>query len=419
MGIQQISLVAVKLLSKQLAQKQPTTFRNILITLIKVLDESKEVPRILLATVVLCLAELCSNLRAHSIVYLPRFMSKFLTILQKQAAAPSIAANDNVLIAMVAAILKIVTMLPLFLSPYLVDLIVSLCQIWDRVAVAHDDDKDTKSAAVVSRLNAIWDKLAGVLPLRVLLPTIDQSYKQLIADGNALGVGPLMQLLKQTIEQQNAASINSFMSEITSFFVDALQFRTINQATDIDRIEDKIVEGFVAVTMKLSEGSFRPLYWRIFEWAFRNGERNDDRAITFYKLSCELGKALKSLYVLFASDVIQNAIELLQSLNGADDDAVAANMSTKSILLGHIVGTLNQIFLHDSQRFMNASRFDALLQPLVDQIENGIVLNSEKNQQLLTTCLAQLGTAINDDIMWKQLNYQILLKTRSNEPEIR
>lgn len=410
-GIQQFSLLAIKLLSKQLTQKQPTKFKGILDTLFAILRETDRVPRILLATTILCLAELCSNLRAHSIAYLPRFMQIFLPILQIQAAEPIIDCSDNVLIAVVAAIFKIVSTLPLFLSPYLVTLIVPLCQIWDRIN--EQPEKDAKLAAIEIRLNGIWEKLSTTLQLRVLLPTIGQSYKQLIDADKRLGIGPLMQLLKQTFEQQSAATISTYMSEITSFFVDALQFRADNN-DDVDRLEDKIIGAFIAVTLKLSEGSFRPLYCRIYDWAFRANERNDDRAITFYKLSNEVAKSLKSLYVLFASDVTQNATDYLTTLN--TDTDISAN---RSLLIQQIVGTLYQICLHDSQGFVNGSRFEALLQPLVDQIENEIVLQSDKSRDLLSKCLAQLGMAINDDIQWKQLNYQILMKTRNNNPDIR
>lgn len=410
-SIQQISLLAIKLLSKQLAQKQPAKFKGILETLIEILRKAARVPRIILATVILCLAELCSNLRAHSIAYLPRFMRIFLPILQEQVSAPFIASNDHVLTAIIAAVLKIVSTLPLFLSPYLVDLIISLCQIWDRVN--EQPEKDARLAAVEIRLTGIWEKLSSTLQLRVLLPSIDQSYKQLIADGKRLGIGPLMQLLKQTLEQQSAATIGGFMGEITSFFIDALQFRSENN-TDIEQLEDKIIGAFIAVTLKLSEGSFRPLYCRIYDWAFRTNGPSVDRAITFYKLSNEVAKALKSLYVLFASDVTQNATEYLTELNTETGDAEKC-----SLLIQQIVGTLYQIFLHDSQGFVNGSRFEALLQPLVDQIENEIVLHSSENKELLSKCLAQLGIAVNDDIQWKQLNYQILMKTRNNNSEIR
>jgi hypothetical protein len=37
---------------------------------------------------------------------------------------------------------------------------------------------------------------------------------------------------------------------------------------------------------------------------------------------------------------------------------------------------------------------------------------------LLTPCLSQFAVAVADDALWKQLNYQILLKTRHNLPQV-
>lgn len=59
------------------------------------------------------------------------------------------------------------------------------------------------------------------------------------------------------------------------------------------------------------------------------------------------------------------------------------------------------------------------MQPIVDQLENPIILEDIEMKKILTSCLAQLAAATNDDSLWKQLNYQVLLKTRSNNHEIR
>lgn len=415
-----MSLLAVKLISKLLAHKHPTIFKNIIETLIEVLRGNEEVPRILLATVLLCLSEICSNLRAHSIAYLPNFMKIFLTILEKHATAPSFP-NDTVLVSLITAILKIISTLPLFMSPYLVDLIVKLCRIWDRVDQV---EKDVRMTTILSRLGAIWEKLSSTLPLRVLLPSIDRSYKQLIADGSYDGIAPLMLLLSKTFDQQDASTIASFMPDITSLFVTALQVRDDgNENVDlstVNALEDKIIEAFVALTLKLSEGSFRPLYCHVYNWATRdeNEAINVNRYVTFYKLSGAVAKSLKSLYVLFASDVVDRAVEILA--NGQElSNANGKEFEISSLLLANIVETLHQIFLHDSQGFINSSRFEMLMQPLVDQIENEIILKNVENKNKLSSAIAQFGVAANDDIHWKQLNYQILMKTRSNNPEVR
>ena len=42
----------------------------------------------------------------------------------------------------------------------------------------------------------------------------------------------------------------------------------------------------------------------------------------------------------------------------------------------------------------------------------------KRTESLLTPCLAQMALA-TDDILWKSLNYQILVKTKSSIPQVR
>lgn len=413
--------MAVKLLSKQLSEKHPKDFKQIVETLIDVLRKSEKVPRLLLATVVLSLCEICSNLRVHSIVYLPSFMKIFLEIL-KGCTKPEQMSNENVLIYLVTGLLKIVGTLALYLSPYLVEMIVRLSQIWHNLEIEPTKDLKNRSL-IVDRLNGIWEKLSTTLELRVLIPTIDQSYKRLVNDEQSIAIGPLMLLLTQTFEQQAAGNISKFMPDITSFFIAALKFRSDHSEIDfatLNELESKIIKAFRALTLKLSEGSFRPLYYRIYDWAIKQSDKDLDHTITYFRLSIEIAKSLKSLFVLFANDFIDDVPGLLnKSLASELANPSPAYRQKIGLLIESVVETLYQVFLHDSRSFINGARFEAILQPLVDQIENEIVLDSPKSMELVSSALAQLGQAVNDDIQWKQLNYQILMKTRNNESRIR
>jgi U3 small nucleolar RNA-associated protein 10 len=56
------------------------------------------------------------------------------------------------------------------------------------------------------------------------------------------------------------------------------------------------------------------------------------------------------------------------------------------------------------------------------QLENtlgGVEALKSRASSLLTPCLSQFAVAVADDALWKQLNYQILLKTRHNLKEVR
>lgn len=130
---------------------------------------------------------------------------------------------------------------------------------------------------------------------------------------------------------------------------------------------------------------------------------------------------MKSLFILFSSDFIEDAAKLLVSFNSTSEENSIAKigLDRSAILIGNIIDTLYHIFLYDTQGFVNLHRFNILLQPLVDQIENDVVLNTPHLKDQLPLCLGQLSVAVNDDNMWKQLNHHILNKSRENNSDIK
>lgn len=130
---------------------------------------------------------------------------------------------------------------------------------------------------------------------------------------------------------------------------------------------------------------------------------------------------MKSLFILFSSDFIEDAAKLLVTFNSTSDENSIAQIGLEksAILIESIVDTLYHIFLYDTQGFVSLHRFKILLEPLVDQIENDVVLKTPNLKDQLPLCLGQLSVAVNDDNMWKQLNHQILNKTRDNSSDIK
>lgn len=156
-----MAMMAIKLLSKQLCEKHPKNFKHIVETLIDILLHNEKVPRLLLATCILCLCEICANLRVHSIAYLPSSMKIFLEILNGYKN-PKNMSNDGVLIYLLSGLLKVVGKMALYMSPYLVELIVCLSQIWYNIEV--EPIKDAKrNAVIIERLNGIWEKFSSTL----------------------------------------------------------------------------------------------------------------------------------------------------------------------------------------------------------------------------------------------------------------
>ena len=128
----------------------------------------------------------------------------------------------------------------------------------------------------------------------------------------------------------------------------------------------------------------------------------------------------------FAGHLVKPFADTLKQVNISKTDEVffdSENDPEKCCLpLQFILNCLYKIFLCDTQHFLSKERAEALMMPLVDQLENGLG-GEEKFQEQVTKhlipCLAQFSVAMADDLLWKPLNYQILLKTRNSSPKVR
>ncbi|XP_072937349.1 HEAT repeat-containing protein 1 [Epargyreus clarus] len=420
---QQTALLSLKLLTRMLASENPEPFKPVL-EAVTDYTCNQNISGNVMASIVLCLAELCGNLKAHALASLRKFMPALIKVLKKQRKADT---PELVLLSTVTAISKIVESLPLFLSPYLQKILYEysiLLAKWQNY-----DQECSKVSAIVTKLTHIKKKIAGSIPPRVLIPVTNETHQLLIEKENYDAIGPVMSLLADSFANVTTADFNALQQDLTTFFLSALQLRSdaveknINENV-IDRAEDEIVNALVCLVLKLSETNFRPFYFKIYDWAIRtNVEGHKDRTITFYRLSSAIANKLKGLFVLFAGHFIKNAAELLDACNTSKTENLYFDSEAKCLsLINYILKTLHVVFLYDSQSFLNKDRFETLMQPVVDQLENplgGIATLKTRAEGTIIPCVSQFAVATDDDSLWKLLNYQILLKSRHNDPEIR
>uniref|UniRef100_A0A182M7I8 HEAT repeat-containing protein 1 n=1 Tax=Anopheles culicifacies TaxID=139723 RepID=A0A182M7I8_9DIPT len=425
MVIVQLSYIAVRHLSKILTQHDTKKVQSVLALLMEELHGYKKNPNSqILSSLILCIGELCSNLGPYSINYLPQFMpmvNKFLNA-QLQSDDPFDILTSSIVLLTV----KIVDTLARFISPYLRSMLVGLTKLYAMI----EEKKDPRLGNMQSRLGMIWDNVSSTIAPRVLVPAIEQCYHTLIADGELNAIGPLMALLSTMFTNMKSNDFTAIRSEVTDLFLTALQFRCYNSSKDtfslaaIDAAEAHVIKAFVVLILKLSESTFRPLFYQVFEWSIRESSSND-RAITFFNLCCHVAEALKSLFVLFASDLIAIAVKLLNATNRAKVDGNELKelhfaVESKNVtLVRYVLKTLYSIVLYDNQNFINAVRFDMLLGPVTDHLENELIIEEPEIRSLVIDCLAQMAVAVMDDSLWRQLNYQVLMKTRNNDAQVR
>lgn len=425
----QTALYSLKLLCRNFGSDHKEEFVPVLnkaVELVADKDEEKNV----MGSALLCVAEVTSTLKALAIPQLHRLMPAVLDTLKERK---DLLNNEIYLLSAVTALQRASETLPHFISPYLLDTILQVTRL---TLLAR---RLTSCPQLSVRLASLSSTLATKLPPRVLIPTITKCYCSMV-DAQQNRLSSLMNILKEHISHMDKDQLNNHQSELTSFFLSALDFRAQHCQGDLKKtaeIEGCVIDCLLVMIMKLSEVTFRPLFFKLFDWSKIDGA-SKDRLLTFYRLADRIADKLKGLFVLFAGQLVKPFSDLLHQLNTShtdkaffdsedesdedSDEEADDNVTKSSLLLQYVLDCLHKIFLYDTQHFLSKERADALLCPLVDQLEN-MLGGEETYKSRITThlvpCIAQFAVAMRDDSQWKVLNYQILLKTRHSSPKVR
>ncbi|XP_032864479.2 HEAT repeat-containing protein 1 [Tyto alba] len=413
----QTALFSLKLLCKGFGTENPGPFVPVLKTAIDLISLEKEEKNVM-GSALLCIAEVTCTLKAQAIPQLPRLMPALLKTLKNKK---ELVSNEIYLLSAVTALLKVAETLPHFLSPYLLDCLLQVVRLEKIVA------EFGPSSQISLRVTSLKTILATRLAPRVLLPAVTKCYSEM-ANARKNCLRPLMDILKEHIVGMEKEHLIFHQSELTALFMKALDFRTEHAQDDLEEVgktEAYIIDCLISMVMKLSEASFRPLFFKLFDWS-KTESTLKDRLLTFHRIADCLADKLKGLFTLFAGHLVKPFAETLNQVNVSKTDEAffdSENSTEKScLLLQFTIDCLHKIFLFDTQKFLSKERTETLMMPLVDQLENTLG-GDEKFQERMTAhlipCIAQFSVAMADDSLWKPLNYQILLKMRHTSPKVR
>ncbi|XP_069340669.1 HEAT repeat-containing protein 1 [Eulemur rufifrons] len=414
----QTALYTLKLLCKNFGAENPEPFVPVLDTAVKLIAPERKEEKNVLGSALLCIAEVASTLEALALPQLPSLMPSLLTTMKNTG---DLVSSEVYLLSALAALQKVVETLPHFISPYLEGVLSQVIHL-EKIT---SEMGPTSQANI--RLTSLKKTLATTLAPRVLLPAINKTYKQIKKNWKN-HMGPFMSILQEHIGVMKKEELTSHQSQLTTFFLEALDFRAQHSENDLEEVgktESCIIGCLVAMVVKLSEVTFRPLFFKLFDWA-KTEDAPKDRLLTFYNLADCIAEKLKGLFTLFAGHLVKPFADTLNQLNISKTDEAffdSENDPEKCcLLLQFILNCLYKIFLFDTQHFISKERAEALMMPLVDQLENRLG-GEEKFQERVTKhlipCIAQFSVAMADDSLWKPLNYQILLKMRDSSPKVR
>ncbi|KAI9486718.1 MAG: hypothetical protein EXX96DRAFT_646489 [Benjaminiella poitrasii] len=364
-----------------------------------------------------CLTVICQEVGPRAVPHLPKFMPIVTGILEDTVKAET--PNLLLQLGVVSALETIMTVLPHFISPYIAKLLSGLLHS----SIYTYEAGHTQKATIEAKATNVLSEMATHVSPRVLLTPVFSFFETAIKNGEKSTLAYLS-VVSQTIRTMTRDVMTSHYKQLFKFFLTAFDIRRSHskdfEDLDVDVIEESVINTFLDMVMKLNETLFKPLYLKVIDWATVELSGNDSneslsRALFFYKLVDALLEKLKSIFTPYFGYLIDDVMMRLERYK-QEEQAIDP-------LWNYIMSSLRKSFLYDNDNLWNATKFEKIMDPVVDQM---LVTSSGSSPDYLTRmgdfvvpCVGQIAVTVSNDTLWKPLNHKVLLKTREDDPEIR
>lgn len=414
----QTALFALQLLMKMCAPVVEASVLKPVLDGAVQLVSSKSIAQRVLTSALLVVAESVVALKAHCVTHIKQLLPMILRLLHGEIHADS----EHLLLATVTATHKLLTYVPQFLSPYMVKMICGICQL---SAVTEAESSKTKESHLETRLNGIREMVVKNIEPRILVPIFKECYQVLSGDKTE-ALPTLMMLVEELVGHIDGKVLSNHKAQFLELFKETFDLRAEKGMTKIIyKIEDCVNAALSRFMLRLNEKENISIFLSLQQWAVDATKENPLRLITFYRFALHLSGTLKVLFIKakLADKLYTHAASLLErnnSLNHDDTIFDSSDVGKESTceLIAVVLDTLTKIFLYDSVGFTNQERFNIMVKPLVDQLENcigGDLAYEDRITNNLIPCIIKFTVAVGDDSLWKDLNRQILLRVRNDD----
>ena len=309
--------------------------------------------------------------------------------------------------------------------------------------------------------------LSKHVPVRILLPSLLKTL-DLSTRGAPLVAKPFVEMLGSLVTMMDHSIVQAHHFDIVNYILSALDSRRCYTMEDLSyaSVECSLVDCFVALVMKLSEASFRPVFLHILDWSTKGKGAEGDilgvklaRNISFFHLIIKLTEKLRSIFVPYFRHMIETCCSWLDEAPGGA--AVSKKKRTAQVeesddsvaiwtLKLEVIHALKKCFSYDTVGFTEESNFDELLPVILNSLNQqpspsisaeverlGESLLNVPAHQLMDSdglvtfqsldivaretaeCLIKMAIAGNNDIIWKRFNNKVLMATRSEKVRIK
>ncbi|XP_026432640.1 uncharacterized protein At3g06530-like isoform X2 [Papaver somniferum] len=349
--------------------------------------------------------------------------------------------QDSLLTSVLVTLEAVVDKLGGFLNPYLEDII--------ELMVLHPEYASGSDIKLKAKADTVRRLVCEKVPVRLTVAPLLKVYTKAIQSGES-SLLVTFEMLSNLIGTMDKSAIGMYHVRIFELCLLALDLRRESPVSvkKVDIVEESVIDSMIVLSLKLTENMFKPLFLRSLEWAESEVEgpgstesRKLDRTISFYRLISKLVERHRSLFVPYFKYLLDGCTLYLtqdalsvgltpKRKKSKVAEVVATSKGEISPRQWHLralmVSSLHKCFVYDagSLQFLDATNFQTLLKPIVAQLvveppsslqEFPDAPSVEEVNDSLVACLGQMAVTSGSDLLWKPLNHEVLMQTRSEK----
>ncbi|KAF7307826.1 U3 small nucleolar RNA-associated protein 10 [Mycena kentingensis (nom. inval.)] len=269
-------------------------------------------------------------------------------------------------------------------------------------------DKHASSTAPLSPLMKAVAKRAST---QTILTALAEIWPAVLSAPESDRVVGYFDILKRTLRGGDRTAVQDNVKTL---------FKTFQEALDLDVVanpdsdaENETIAAFIELVVKLNEVSFRPLFRKLYDWAFATESSHVRRKITFCNVYAGLLDYFKGLMNPYMSFLIQAFVSTLKDYN--------VNKLFEPVLWTAILEILSKSLVSDDGAFWRDDKLRLAAPALIQQVPVAVRLDEDddESKELVSECLVAFVDNATDDALLKSVNLDLLMHTRSEDVRLR
>ncbi|TFK37695.1 hypothetical protein BDQ12DRAFT_685121 [Crucibulum laeve] len=257
-----------------------------------------------------------------------------------------------------------------------------------------------------SSMSALMKAVTKRIPSKVLLHALVELWSS-TKTSHIESLVAYFEVLTRALRNAARPVVLEHLRILFRVFVDALDIIKVSATAG----ESEVISAFKEMVVKLNESAFRPLFRRLYDWAFAKDDTDSAAKITFCHLYTSLFDFFKGLMNPYMSILILPFVDVLKKFsNSAIDDLQ---------LWSSVIETITRSLTFDDGVFWRDDRLRQISTPILEQVEVCVRLNYIDGKSCLQECLSSLVDTITDDMLLKMVNLNLLMHTRSEDARLR